>query len=67
MAARVTEVGGIFLEAQKPRFRIAPRSAAQFAVHTGGFSESDAHAFNRQCGRVAASFQRAREAGASPR
>ena len=45
--------------------RIVAQSAAQFAVHSGGFSESDAHAFNRLCRRVAPSFQRVGATGAS--
>jgi hypothetical protein len=45
--------------------RMYAGSAAQFAVHTGGFSESDAHAFNSLCGRVAPSFLRVGETGAS--
>jgi hypothetical protein len=56
------------VRADNPRLlfrRIDARSAAQFAVHTGGFSESDAHGFNRLCERFAPSFLRVGGSGAS--
>jgi hypothetical protein len=43
----------------------ASLSTAPLAVHSGAFSASDAHAFNRLLEPLAASFQRVGESGAS--
>jgi hypothetical protein len=46
-------------------YTCASQSTALPAVHSVGFSESDAHAFNRLLVRVGASFQGVGASGAS--